>query len=106
MKKWLIFSLIALMAMGVSIAADSILDYLDFVWVQDDTFGYSSDDVLSIKDVSTSNIDIESPVIKKWTRDVTSYIFNVSTSRANAAPVAYWCFYDVSDDVNTNIGTH
>lgn len=102
MKKWLIFSLIALMAMGVSIAADSILDYLDFVWVQDDTFGYSSDDVLSIKDVSTSNIDIESPMIKKWTRDVTSYIFNVSTSRANATPVAYWCFYDVSDDVTSN----
>ena len=105
MKKTLIFSMVlamfVLMGFGVS-RADSILDYLDFAWVQDDSFGYSADDLLSIKDVTNSNIDVESPVIKKWTRDVTAYIFNLSTSRGNATPVAYWCFYDITSDITSN----
>lgn len=98
-----VISIFALMTTSVSIAADGgILDFLEFAWVQDNTFGYSSDDALAIKDVSTSSIDVESPIIKRWTRDITAYLFNVSTSRANDRPTDYWCFYDISDDISSN----
>lgn len=97
-----VISIFALMMFSVSMAADGILDFLDFAWVQDNTFGYSSDDVLAIKDVSSSSIDVESPIVKKSDRNITSYIFNVSTSRGNDRPTAYWCFYDISDDITSN----
>lgn len=108
MKKRLIFSvvlsLLVLMGIGVSSAADGILDFLDFAAKQDDTFGYSSSDVLDIEDISNSSIDVASPVVKVWNnnREVTSYIFNLSTARSNDEPVAYWCFYDISSDITSN----
>jgi len=98
----MVLALFTLFTFGVA-RADSILDFLKLAEAQDDTFGYSSDDKLIIKDITNSNIDIESPIIKKWSRDVTAYLFNVSTSRANSAPVAYWCIYNLNDvTVNWN----
>ena len=107
MKKKLIFSvmfcMLLLMTIGVSNAADgSILDFFDFVAAQDDTFGFSSSDKLAIKDVSTSSVDVEFPLIKKWSRDVTAYLINASTSMENANPVAYWCFYNLDEGVTVN----
>ena len=91
-----VFTLFVLF-MSAVVRADSILDFLQLAEAKDDTFGYSSDDRLIIKDVTNSYIDVESPIVKNWSRDVTAYLFNVSTARANAAPVAYWCIYDLND---------
>ena len=86
-----VFCMLLLTIIGVSSAADSILDFFDFVAAQDDTFGFSSSDKLAIKDVSTSSVDVEFPIIKKWSRDVTAYLF-----------VAYWCFYNLDEGVTVN----
>lgn len=88
----------------VSIAwADSILDYLKYVENADVnawSFWYTSSDSLAIKNVWNDYIDVESPVVKDWSKNITSYVFSVSTARAYERPVAYRCFDDVTINGN------
>ena len=94
------FALLPLVSLWVSVSADSILDFLNYaesgIW----SFGYNSSDRLSILSVSNSFVDVESPLIKDGSKNITSYIFSASTERWYGNPVAYWCFDDVSINWN------
>jgi hypothetical protein len=82
------------------INADSILDFLDYAEAQQWTYGYTSRDWLTIVNITNSYIDIDSPIIKNWTQDISSYLFVASTERAQRNPVAYWCFDNVTMNWN------
>jgi len=94
----LIVSLILATTLIGTINADGMLDFLEYAASQTWAFGYSSNDRLNIVSVNNSSIDIDSPIIKNWWNDITSYLFSVSTERAYWNPVGYRCF----DQVNTN----
>ena len=82
------------------INADSILDFLDYAEGQQWSYGYTSRDSLTIENINSSYIDINSPIIKSWTKDIVSYLFVASTERAQKKPVAYRCFDDVTLEWN------
>ena len=80
--------------------ANTMLDFLDFAEAQEWSYGYTSRDSLTIVNVTNSFIDIDSPIIKSWTKDISSYLFVASTERAQKNPVAFRCFDDVTMNWN------
>ena len=84
----------------ISFAAVSLLDFLEIADSEQGNFWYTSNDRLTIRNVSNSLIDVDSPVIKDGTGDIASYLFVASTERAYWNPVNYRCFYNVSINWN------
>ena len=103
MKKKLLltFSLLFWLIISIWIInADSILDFLDYAEAQQWSYWYTSRDSLTIVSVSNSFIDIDSPIIKNWTKDISSYLFVATTQKAQKNPTAYRCIDDVSMNWN------
>ena len=80
--------------------ADGILDYLNYAELDMWNFWYTSSDRLNIDRVSTSYVDVSSPVIKNEWNNITSYLFAASTEKWYRNPVAFWCFDDVAINWN------
>ena len=82
------------------INADSILDFLDYADAQQWSYWYTSRDSLTIVNITNSYVDVSSPIVKNWTKDINWYLFVASTQKAQKSPVAYWCFDDVTFEWN------
>ena len=105
-KLALIMTVMMLVVNTLGVArADGILDFLDYAeWAQDSSYWYSSDDRLEIKHISSTTIDVQSPIIKYGSNNVKMYLFNVSAeSKANANPTKFWCLYNIENDDNITI---
>lgn len=101
--------LIRILTLGVILAIwlgrskgdnSGILSFLDYADWQIESYGYTYKDSLTIANISNSYIDVESPVIKSGTKDITAYLFIATTEQAWRNPVAYRCFDDVTINWN------
>ncbi len=108
MKKqrlWIMLLILSFFLLFNIAKADSILEFLDYAENnQNNSFWYSADDRLVIKNISNSYVDVESPIIKYWSTDINTYLFNISEEwKANSNPVAFRCIYDINNDSNISI---
>lgn len=108
MKKFrLLFAWLAILSVSfLSFSkADTILDYITHMndsARSSASFWYLETDRLNIEYVSSSYIVVNSPIVKNWTNDVTSYIFYASTNKVYWDSMTYRCYDDITNDITSN----
>lgn len=109
MKKFLLWlawlTLLSVPFLGFSRADSNILDYIKHMEDAGKStadFWYLDTDNLNIKYVSNNYIEVTSPIVKNWTKDITSYIFYASTSKVYWDSMTYRCYDDITEYITTN----
>lgn len=97
----ILLGFITLISASIALADENVLDYLHMFENMEITFWYTANDHLTIRNVSDSSIDVDSPVIKKGEEDVEGYWFFAAIDTWTWLPQFNWCFDTVSVDWNT-----
>lgn len=79
---------------------DNVMDYIHMFDDLEITYWYTTNDHLTIRNVSDSSIDVDSPVIKKGDDNVEGYWFFAATDTWTWIPQVNWCFDTVNIDWN------